>query len=94
MRKSPILFLLLAAALTLALPGAVLADDCWLVCNSSVPCDTECGWDPGKGGPVTCGEQGLPCNEGGGLTTTPSNLDFLFADGIVLVDTTLPAEGS
>lgn len=30
-------------------------------CTSSHPCDTECGWDPGKGGPVTCGEQGMPC---------------------------------
>lgn len=27
-------------------------------CTSEMPCDTECGWDPGKGGPVTCGEQG------------------------------------
>ena len=27
-------------------------------CTSEMPCDTECGYDPGKGGPVTCGEQG------------------------------------
>lgn len=27
-------------------------------CTSEMPCETECGWDPGKGGPVTCGEQG------------------------------------
>jgi hypothetical protein len=30
-------------------------------CTYDHPCDTECGWDPGKGGPVTCGEQGQPC---------------------------------
>lgn len=28
-------------------------------CTWSTPCDTECGWDPGKGGPVTCGEYGV-----------------------------------
>src|SRR5947199_75737 len=27
-------------------------------CTESTPCDTECGYDPGKGGPVTCGEWG------------------------------------
>lgn len=27
-------------------------------CTSEMPCETECGWDEGKGGPVTCGEQG------------------------------------
>ena|ERR1700710_1236754 len=27
-------------------------------CTESSPCDTECGYDPGKGGPVTCGEWG------------------------------------
>lgn len=32
-------------------------------CTSEMPCDTECGWDPGKGGPVTCGEQGQPCDD-------------------------------
>jgi len=34
-------------------------------CNDSTdstPCDTECGYDPGKGGPETCGEYGAPCN--------------------------------
>lgn len=30
-------------------------------CTSTTPCDTECGWDDGKGGPVTCGEYGAPC---------------------------------
>jgi hypothetical protein len=33
---------------------------CWM-CTLEMPCDTECGWDPGKGGPVTCGENGAPC---------------------------------
>jgi hypothetical protein len=28
-------------------------------CTSSTPCDTECGYDEGKGGPVTCGEYGV-----------------------------------
>lgn len=28
-------------------------------CTSTTPCDTECGYDPGKGGPVTCGEYGV-----------------------------------
>lgn len=28
-------------------------------CTSTTPCETECGWDPGKGGPVTCGEYGV-----------------------------------
>lgn len=31
-------------------------------CTLAMPCDTECGWDPGKGGPVTCGEYGAPCH--------------------------------
>jgi hypothetical protein len=30
-------------------------------CTSSTPCDTECGYDPGKGGPETCGEYGADC---------------------------------
>jgi hypothetical protein len=30
-------------------------------CTAEMPCNTECGYDPGKGGPVTCGEQGQPC---------------------------------
>lgn len=30
-------------------------------CTWEMPCETECGYEPGKGGPVTCGEQGLPC---------------------------------
>ncbi|HYG64846.1 MAG TPA: hypothetical protein VEL74_19855 [Thermoanaerobaculia bacterium] len=30
-------------------------------CLDEMPCDTECGYDPGKGGPVTCGENGAPC---------------------------------
>ena len=64
MRKPPILILAFAAAFLFLLPGAASADDCWDVCNASTPCDTECGWDEGKGGPVTCGEQGLPCSEG------------------------------
>lgn len=28
-------------------------------CTQTTPCDTECGYDPGKGGPVTCGEYGI-----------------------------------
>lgn len=35
-------------------------ENCW-ECTSSHPCDTECGYDPGKGGPTTCGEYGSPC---------------------------------
>jgi hypothetical protein len=30
-------------------------------CTDDMPCDTECGYDPGKGGPETCGEYGAPC---------------------------------
>lgn len=34
-------------------------------CTQTTPCETECGWDEGKGGPVTCGEHGVcqsdPC---------------------------------
>ena len=30
-------------------------------CTYDMPCDTECGYDPGKGGPVTCGEYGGIC---------------------------------
>jgi hypothetical protein len=32
-------------------------------CDYGIPCETECGYDPGKGGPVTCQEQGLPCGD-------------------------------
>jgi hypothetical protein len=39
-------------------------------CTYAHPCNTECGWDPGKGGPVTCGENGAPC--GGEPTCTGS----------------------
>ncbi|HEY0372693.1 MAG TPA: hypothetical protein VGD79_11865 [Thermoanaerobaculia bacterium] len=39
-------------------------------CTYDHPCDTECGYDPGKGGPVTCGEYGAPC---GGEPTCPSS---------------------
>jgi hypothetical protein len=28
-------------------------------CTWDTPCSTECGYDPGKGGPVTCGEWGV-----------------------------------
>lgn len=28
-------------------------------CTTSTPCETECGYDEGKGGPVTCGEYGI-----------------------------------
>ena len=35
-------------------------ENCW-ECTTSHPCDTECGYDPGKGGPTTCGEYGAPC---------------------------------
>ena len=31
-------------------------------CTESMPCDTECGYDPGKGGPVTCGEYSGICS--------------------------------
>jgi hypothetical protein len=33
-------------------------------CTTEHPCETECGYDPGKGGPVTCGEYGAPCSGG------------------------------
>ena len=67
MRKPLIHILAMAAALIVVVPGAASAAECWEVCNPTVSCDTECGWDEGKGGPVTCGEQGLPCDEGGGV---------------------------
>jgi hypothetical protein len=35
-------------------------ENCW-ECTEAHPCETECGYDPGKGGPVTCGEYGAPC---------------------------------
>ncbi|MFY9821769.1 MAG: hypothetical protein WAM82_10310 [Thermoanaerobaculia bacterium] len=35
-------------------------DSCY-DCTDDMPCDTECGYDPGKGGPETCGEFGAPC---------------------------------
>jgi hypothetical protein len=57
------IFVLASVSLVLG-AAAANAAECWEVCNSSVPCDTECGWDPGKGGPVTCGEQGLACDSG------------------------------
>ena len=44
-------------------------------CTTEMPCDTECGWDPGKGGPVTCGEQGQPCG-GGGCACSASGGEF------------------
>lgn len=40
--------------------GAKVLDSC-SECTDEMPCDTECGYDPGKGGPVTCGENGAPC---------------------------------
>lgn len=40
-------------------------------CTWEMPCETECGYEPGKGGPVTCGEQGLPC--GGSQPTCASS---------------------
>ena len=67
MRHVLILAAVLATSILLA-PGLALADDCPDVCTSSTPCDTECGWDPGKGGPVTCAEYGV-CDEGGGSCT-------------------------
>lgn len=33
-------------------------------CTWETPCETSCGYDPGKGGPVTCGEYGAPCDSG------------------------------
>jgi hypothetical protein len=41
-------------------------------CTDDMPCDTECGYDPGKGGPETCGEYGAPC---GGSTCACSNVN-------------------
>lgn len=38
--------------------SSVYLEDC-ADCTESTPCDTECGYDPGKGGPVTCGEYGV-----------------------------------
>jgi hypothetical protein len=40
-------------------------------CTSTTPCETECGWDPGKGGPVTCGEFGGVCQ-----ATCPSSYTY------------------
>jgi hypothetical protein len=40
--------------------GAKVLDSC-NDCTDEMPCDTECGYDPGKGGPETCGEYGAPC---------------------------------
>lgn len=42
-------------------------------CTVEMPCETECGWDPGKGGPVTCREQGQPCGGGGGCSCQVSS---------------------
>lgn len=42
-------------------------------CTWEMPCETECGYEPGKGGPVTCGEQGLPCG-GSPPTCSPSTV--------------------
>jgi hypothetical protein len=47
-------------------------EDCW-DCTSTTPCDTECGWDEGKGGPVTCGEYGAPCQPAGCQCQYPSS---------------------
>jgi hypothetical protein len=55
---------LVTVAVALLGAGAASAEECWEVCTPSTPCDTECGWDEGKGGPVTCGEQGLSCDPG------------------------------
>jgi hypothetical protein len=40
-------------------------------CTESTPCDTECGYDPGKGGPETCGEYGAPCTRTCQCSYTP-----------------------
>lgn len=44
--------------------AATYLEDCG-DCTPTTPCETECGWDEGKGGPVTCGEYGVcqsdPC---------------------------------
>jgi hypothetical protein len=40
-------------------------------CTETTPCDTECGWDPGKGGPETCGEYGAPCASTCSCSYTP-----------------------
>jgi hypothetical protein len=32
-------------------------------CTTSTPCEEECGYDPGKGGPTTCGEYGGICQQ-------------------------------
>ena len=58
-----LIFVLAFAGLALG-AGAANAAECWEVCTPSTPCETECGWDPGKGGPVTCAEQGLSCDSG------------------------------
>jgi hypothetical protein len=50
--------------------GAKVLDSC-NDCTDEMPCDTECGYDPGKGGPVTCGEYGAPC---GGSTCECSHV--------------------
>lgn len=62
--RRPLILALVATGLLLG-TGAAFAAECYEVCNSSVPCDTECGYDPGKGGPTTCGEYGAACDDGG-----------------------------
>lgn len=58
------LLLAVAASALLVSAGPAAAAECWEICTSSTPCDTECGYDPGKGGPTTCGEYGAACDPG------------------------------
>ena len=63
MRNRSLLALLVLALMVLVVPLSSQADtsyleNCW-ECTTETPCWEECGWDPGKGGPVTCGEYGI-----------------------------------
>jgi len=62
--RHPLMLGLVTVVLLLA-ASAAFAAECYEVCGPSVSCDTECGYDPGKGGPTTCGEYGAECDDGG-----------------------------
>jgi hypothetical protein len=63
MRNRCTLALLVVALVLLVLPLSSQANSSYLPscgdCTLDTPCWEECGWEPGKGGPVTCGEYGV-----------------------------------
>lgn len=62
MRNRCILALLVVALVSLVLPLSSRATSYLPNCGDctvTTPCWEECGWEPGKGGPVTCGEYGI-----------------------------------